>query len=194
MPYSAHHARAERAGRDWVGLSTTYSGSKHRGVHIGFDGQVCPLCATPWAPTATTSGPSTPFTRAPSVLGVTGWVPAPRRASRCVRARTGCICVRVTLRRVVPCTAPEPLGAHRSPGTCPLCMPGGGGRSARRVATAHAHEDPTSRMESPREALTASLHAPRGAPRGDRAHAQPTHARLRARRARRMGAAAPHGL
>ena len=103
-------------------------------------------------PTATTSGPSTATTRAPSVSGVIGWVLAPRRASRRVRARTGSICVRVVLRRVAPCAAPEPLGAPRSPGTCPLCMPGGGGRSARRVATTHAHEDPTSRMERPREA------------------------------------------
>ena len=97
-----------------------------------------------------TSGPSTPTTRAPSVLGVIGWVSASRRASPNVRARTGSICARVVLRRVVPCRAPEPLGAPRSPGTCPLCMPGGGGRSTRRVATAHAHDDPTSRMVNAR--------------------------------------------
>ena len=117
-------------------------------------------------PTATMRDPSTPFTRAPSASCVTGWVSAPRTASRRVRARTGSICVRVVLRRGGLCRAPESFGTPRSPGTCPLCMPSGGGKSARRVATAHVHDDPTSRMESPREALTASLHAPRGAPRG----------------------------
>ena len=34
------------------------------------------------------------------------------------------------------------------------------------LCAAHAHEDPTSRMERPREALTASLYAPRSTPRG----------------------------
>ena len=98
---------------------------------------------------------------------------AARRTPPRVRARTGSVCVRVVLRRVVPCAAPEPLGAHRSHGTCPLCMPGGGGTSTRRVANARAHEDPAPGTEWPREVLTAPLRAPRDAPRGDRAEAQP---------------------
>ena len=44
------------------------------------------------------------------------------------------------------------------------------------MATTRAHVDPTSRMESPREALTASLHAPRGAPRGRTKPGQPLRA------------------
>jgi len=54
----------------------------------------------PWAPTATTGGPSTATTRAPSVSGMTGWVLAARRASRSAGARTGSICAGVALRRV----------------------------------------------------------------------------------------------
>ena len=70
------------------------------------------------------------------------------------------------------CAQPCRRVAHQSPpdappslGMCPLCMPIWGGRSARCMAATHAYDDPASRMESTREALTAPLHAPRGAPR-----------------------------
>ena len=109
-----------------------------------FDSRV-PLDATPLGGLRLTSGPSTATTRAPSVSGVTGWVLVARRASPNVGARTCSICARVALRRVVPCAAPEALGGLGSLGTCPVCTPSGCGRSARRVATAHAHEDPAPR-------------------------------------------------
>ena len=109
-----------------------------------FDSRV-PLDATPLGGHRLTSGPSTATTRAPSVSGVTGWVLVARRASPNVGARTCSICARVALRRVVPCAAPEALGGLGSLGTCPVCTPSGCGRSARRVATAHAHEDPAPR-------------------------------------------------
>eukprot|EP00964_Phaeocystis_antarctica_P094343 scaffold61087_cov75-Phaeocystis_antarctica.AAC.1 len=70
-----------------------------------------PLDATPLGGHHPTSGPSTATTRAPRVLGVTGWLSAPRRASPNVGACTGSICVRVALRRGGPCGAPEPPGA-----------------------------------------------------------------------------------
>ena len=69
-----------------------------------------PLDATPLGGHRLTSGPSTATTRAPSVSGVIGWVLAARRASPNVGARTGSICARVALRRVVPCATPEALG------------------------------------------------------------------------------------
>ena len=103
-----HHARAERVGRDWVGLSSTWSTSKRRGAHIGSMAKYVRWTTPPWAPTATTGGTSTVTTRTPSVSGVIGWVSAARRAPPRVRARMGSICVGVALRRVVPCAAPEP--------------------------------------------------------------------------------------
>ena len=109
-----------------------------------FDSRV-PLDATPLGGHRLTSDPSTTTTRAPSVSSMIGWVSASRRASPNVGARTCSICARVALRRVVPCAAPEALGGLGSLGTCPVCTPSGCGRSARRVATAHAHEDPAPR-------------------------------------------------
>ena len=125
-----------------------------------------PLDATPLGGHRLTSGPSTVTTRTPSVSGVIGWVLAERGASPNVGALTCSICVRVALRRVVPCAAPEALGGPWSPGTRPLCTPSGGGRSTGCTATARAHEDPAPGAELPREAFTAPLRAPRGAPRG----------------------------
>ena len=58
------------------------------GVHYDRFKLHSPLGATPWAATATTGGPSTTTTRAPTVLGVTGWVIAARRASPHVGTRT----------------------------------------------------------------------------------------------------------
>ena len=70
---------------------------------------------------------------------------AARRASHSAGARTGSICAGVALRRVVPCAAPEPLGALQSPSTCPVCTPSGAGRSTGCTAAARAHEDPAPR-------------------------------------------------
>ena len=114
-----------------------------------FDSRV-PLDATPLGGHRLTSGPSTATTRAPSVLGVTGWVLVARRASPNARARTCSICVRVALRHGGQCAAPEPPWPHWSPGTCPLCTPSGGGRSTWFTATAHTHEDPAPCAERPR--------------------------------------------
>jgi len=94
------HVRAERVGRDWVGLSSTWSTSKRRGAHIGSMAKACPLDDTPLGGHSVTSGTCTATTRAPSVSGVTGWVLASRRASRSAGARTGSICAGVALRRV----------------------------------------------------------------------------------------------
>ena len=129
---------------------------------------------TPWVATATTDGPSTPTTCAPSVLAVIGRLLAPRRAPPHVRARTGSICVRVVLRRGGPCGAPEPLGAPCEPGTCPLCTPSGGGRITGCMATAHDHEDPAPSTGRARAgAHCTPAHASRCA-RGSRACVQPS--------------------
>ena len=117
-----------------------------------------PLDATPLGGHRLTSGPSTATTRAPSVLGVSGWVLVARRASPNVGARTCSICARVALRRVVPCAAPEPLGGPWrpwSPGMRLLCTPSGGGRSTGCTATARAREDPARRTGPTREGVTA---------------------------------------
>ena len=124
--------------------------------------------------TATTDGPSTPTTCAPSVLAVIGRVLAPRAVPPHVRTRTGSICVRVVLRRGGPCGAPEPLGAPCEPGTCPLCTPSGCGRSTGCMATAHDHEDlapSTGRARAGAHCTPA--HASRCA-RGSRACVQPS--------------------
>ena len=155
-----------------------------------------PLDATPLGGHRLTSGPSTATTRAPSVSGVSGRVLVARRASPNVGARTCSICARVALRRVVPCAAPEALGGPWrpwSPGMRLLCTPSGGGRSTGCTATAHTHEDPAPGAELPREAFTAPLRAPRGAPRGRTKTTNPQARMVRARGARREGAGHSYG-
>ena len=157
-----------------------------------FDSRV-PLDATPLGGHRLTSGPSTVTTRTPSVSGMIGWVSAARRASPIVGARTCSICARVALRRVAPCAAPEALGGPWSPGTRPLCTPSGGGRSTGCTATARAYEDPAPSAELPREAFTAPLRAPRGAPRGRTKTTNPQALMVRARGARREWASRSYG-
>ena len=124
---------------------------------------------------------------------MTGWVSGPRRAPPRVLARTCSARAGVALHRGGPCGAPEPLEAHPSPGTCPMCTPRGGGRSTRGVAAARAREDPAPGTGRRREG--AHCTPARSSRCGGRplAKAQHAHARLRARRARRMGAGQPHG-
>ena len=115
------------------------------------------------------------------------------RAPQNVRAHTGSVCVRVVLRRVVPCAAPEPLGAPRSLGTCPLCTPSGGGRSTGCAATARAREDPARRTGPTREGVTAPPARSSRCATGVEDPKTPK-AQSRARRARRAGAGRSHGL
>ena len=137
------------------------------GAHIErFDSRV-PLDATPpgWPPPYDrTSGPCTATTCAPSVLGVSGWVSASRRASRSAGACTCSICVRVALRRVVPCAAPEALGGPGAPARAHCARRAGAGRArGARLLPAHA-TDPARRTGRTREGVTAPLRAPHGAP------------------------------
>ena len=119
-----------------------------------FDSRVS-LDATPLGGHRLTSGPSTATTCARSVSGVSGRVLAARRASPNARVRTCSICVRVALRRVVPCAAPEPLGG---PGASARA------RCARRAGAGRAHGawPPPAPMRIPRGAqgtrVRASLH------------------------------------
>ena len=154
-------------------------------------------CHPPWWPPTYERPEHGHHARAERVGRVWVGLIVARIASPNVGARTCSICARVTLRRVAPCAAPEALGGPWSPGTRPLCTPGGGGRSTGCTATARAYEDPAPSAELPREAFTAPLRAPRGAPGGvcdpRRSPTSPC-TRLRARRARRIGAGQPHGL
>ena len=127
-----------------------------------FDSRV-PLDAPPWWPPTYERPEHGHHARAERVGRVWVGLIVARIASPNVGARTCSICARVTLRRVAPCAAPEALGGPWSPGTRPLCTPGGGGRSTGRTATARAHEDPAPCTGRTRETLTAPLRAPHGA-------------------------------
>jgi hypothetical protein len=155
-----------------------------------------PLDATPLGGDHLTSGLGTPTTRAPSVLAVTGWVLAARRAPPNAGARTGSICVRVVLRRGGPCGAPEPLGAPCEPGTCPLCTPSEDGRSTGCAATAHAHEDPapsTGRARAGAHCTPAHASRCAGGGGGPAPKPNPQARAARARGVGRAGAGGPCG-
>ena len=85
MPYSAHHARAERAVRDWVGLGSTQSTSKRQGAHgIHLREGRAPPCRTlrrtraPWSPSEPRHVPVVHAERGREKHGVCGYRPRTR--------------------------------------------------------------------------------------------------------------------
>ena len=119
---------------------------------------------------------------------MTGRVSGARRAPPRVRARTCSARAGVALRRGGPCGAPEPLEAHPSPGTRPMCTPRGGGRSTRGSTAARAREDLALGTGRRREGAHCTPARPSRCGGRPLAKAQHAHARLRARRARRVDA------
>ena len=106
--------------------------------------------------------PRTPTTRAPSVLGVCGWVSAPRRALPRVYRRLVCsLGVSAPPRRVVRRTT-MPRVSPQSLSTRPTCAPGGRGSITRLLPSTHGPEESTPSDSALTQAIPASLHAPHG--------------------------------
>ena len=128
-----------------------------------------PLNATPWAAAATTSGPSTPTTCAPGVLGVTGQVSGPRTTPPRVPE---CTCSAYDPARGSRGTAagrvahpnPSRRARARARARCARREGAGGARGAW-VPPSHARIPRRARGAGAR-ALTAPLHAPHGAAGG----------------------------
>ena len=103
-------------------------------------------------------------------------------------------CARAPPARGSRCSVAGPCGAPRAPrsarglGTCPMCTPRGCRRSTRGVAAARAREDPALGTGRRREGAHCTPARPSRCGGRPLAKAQHDHARLRARRARRVDA------
>ena len=104
--------------------------------------------------------PPMPTRRAPSVLGVCGWVSAPRTAHPCVGNALGLFtwgqCSAVSGRAAHYHTLEQPQSLN----TRPTCAPRGRGPITRTLSSTHGPEESTSSDSALVQAVPASLYAP----------------------------------
>ena len=130
-----------------------------------------------YLPAKTARRPPTPTTRAPSVLGMCGWVSAPRTALPRVYRRLVCSLGvsapprRVVRRTTMPRVSPQSLSTH------PTCTPRGRGSTTRPLPSTHGPEESTPSDSALVQAIPASLHAPSRRDAPPRARHHPSHPR-----------------